>query len=1046
MKNFWRALFLLVNLFFTMAGVGWADLRPDFDEQWKTFRTQYPYHVQVVGLSAPAADGHRLLLISEPPPHVTLDGVRSLDPRLSDTSEKEHPIGVDGWVKDLRVDLPPMTQADLDELMDSLSNYLFFTSYKAIVLALPVRPRTNQNYPLDIKVSAADLNDALFTAASVPQKETSIFVLMLLIGLSMVCGLLLYAIYLRRWVDSMRHPFRLRMISFLCATGLALLLCLSYRFWPSTTSADAERSFIPVNGGEPVTPEQILEQNRSGVFLSVQPGLVLWSFQRNAPLSEHRAEIRQFALDSDLILGAVRKGDCVLVVARERSVPVDVLPPLRTETILQLASVKTDELAQSYERNHVLAGKLPSTAGVDQGKDWAPIYLSDELIDTEYGSLLNITDQLLKSWSMAGHVRYDRFDYPDPAEFPLGMPLSDFAHTMNLTFNWNTKGAGYVTENGAYGIYALNRTGALPIDYLSKENNQLREAEDKAYDKFAGSNNPHLVRVVQYAALYQIFRNFQVTSETPAMNHGTKISPVLKSESNRVVNWLLPLNTDKLRMLAVLSQISEPKGEKVADTFLQLAALKEALLDLRRQMGKPGLDQLTDLLANRNAFLRESFEKQEQPSMDLLAIFEQIQELSQVLQDLMPLDIRSVEQKYRQEQGETGHRGWIRTASVVQSSGQQNIIGGHNLSARTVVFEPSAGVAANHVNLKPDPVTGQQIIEYNPEDFSKIGDLARPSARDQKSPEEIKKILEERMPKAVQLHQPLRRLINFDGGQGKIGGRGLLPDQAPELATDIGWKPSGRAVREREASLIKAASVSSAPAVIVTRLPEGGYSITHGLNKSGVYARNLPEATDVARSVVENYTTNGTPGVTVYLAGFEPRPGRSFSKTLELRLNSTDREKVSVVVEGQAFEPKEIERIFSQDYDFPNATVERVSEAIREPEGDWSVTADIKVPARKSGIRSLWMQIKVRFKDLTAPVREVVPAIRTAIREWQASLADLSERRSILEVTRSLRKRLRAVDPGISVETSFHEEGSEGRDLYADHSDRPVNGRAYQPA
>jgi hypothetical protein len=89
MKNSRRILLLMMNLFFTTVGVGWADLRPDFEEQWKAFRDQYPYHVQVVGLSAAASDGHRLLLISEPPPHVTVDGVRALDPRLTDASEKK---------------------------------------------------------------------------------------------------------------------------------------------------------------------------------------------------------------------------------------------------------------------------------------------------------------------------------------------------------------------------------------------------------------------------------------------------------------------------------------------------------------------------------------------------------------------------------------------------------------------------------------------------------------------------------------------------------------------------------------------------------------------------------------------------------------------------------------------------------------------------------------------------------------------------------------------------------------------------------------------
>ena len=75
------------------------------------------------------------------------------------------------------------------------------------------------------------------------------------------------------------------------------------------------------------------------------------------------------------------------------------LPPLRVETILQLAAVGQDELSQSYERRNIISGRY------DEKHDWAPIYLSAALLDTEYGSLLNITDQLLKSWSMGGQVR-----------------------------------------------------------------------------------------------------------------------------------------------------------------------------------------------------------------------------------------------------------------------------------------------------------------------------------------------------------------------------------------------------------------------------------------------------------------------------------------------------------------------------------------------------------------------------------------------------------------------------------------------------------------
>jgi hypothetical protein len=1042
MRKFRRLLLLTLTSIFVMTGMSRAQLRSDFEEQWKSFREAFPYHTQILGLSPAAQDGHRLLLISEPPPHVTLDGVRTLDGRLSDISEKEHPIGVDGWVKDLRIDLPPIAQPELNELLDSLSNYLFFTSYKSAILALPIRPKTNAVYPLDVKVSAADLNDALFAAPSTPRRQTGFFMPLLLIVFSMIGGLLLYAICLRRWVDSMRHPFRLRLLSFLSAAVLSVLLCFGYRFWPAGESLDAEHSFIPVNGGDPVTPEKILDQNRAGVFLSEQPGLVLWSFLRNSPISEHPAEIRQFAVDSDLILGAVKKGDCVLVVARERSVPVDVLPPLRTETILQLASVKTDELGQSYERTNIVSGKLSSTAGADQGKDWAPIYLSDELIDTEYGSQMNIADQLLKSWSMHGEVQYDAFTYPDPPQdFPFTKNLLEWANTGQVTFNWNTKGAGYIAEKGPYEIYALNRTGALPIDYLAGDNSRLREAEDKAYDKFAGYSNPDLVRVVQYAALYQIFRQFELSAQGEATNRRTTISPVLKAGLREVVNWILSRNMDQLRMAALRTAGAEP--EKAKATFQELVNFKENLVDLQSRMGEAGL---IDFLADRNTVMRESIEKQEFLDVDLLLTAAKIQQQAMhlALPTIMGLDIRNIEQMYRREQDGTGRQGWIRTASVVQSRGNE-VTGGHNLSARTVSFKPSTGVDANHVNVKLE--NGQQIIEYNPADFSKIDELVRPAARDErKSDEEIKKLLEEKMPQAAQSHPSLRKLINFDRNPGIASERGFVREQAPELASDLGWQASRRAASQREGALVKAASIPNAPAVIITRLPDGGYSVAHGLSPKAFPARNLPQAIDMTRSFVEDYSANGSPGITVYLSGFEPRPGRSFSGTLENHLSATDRDKVSVVVEGRVFTPEEVERIFSHDYDFSNAAVERISEATKEPEGDWSVTADLKVPARKSGIRVLWMRIKVRFKELTAPAREVVAAIGRVIREWQASIANLPEKIRIMEATRSLRKRLRAVDPGVSVETTFHEEGSEGRDLYADHRNWQRDGRAYHPA
>lgn len=68
-------------------------------------------------------------------------------------------------------------------------------------------------------------------------------------------------------------------------------------------------------------------------------------------------------------------------------------------------------------------------------KDWAPIFLSPQLVDTEYGSLLNITDQLLKSWSNLGLTRYEGFVYAEPSSWPFAKPLPNELETQEVTYN-----------------------------------------------------------------------------------------------------------------------------------------------------------------------------------------------------------------------------------------------------------------------------------------------------------------------------------------------------------------------------------------------------------------------------------------------------------------------------------------------------------------------------------------------------------------------------------------------------------------------------------
>lgn len=264
---------------------------------------------------------------------------------------------------------------------------------------------------------------------------------------------------------------------------------------------------------------QILSSNLSNsndLWYSSDRGFVIWCFDSKRQLTDEvfKHNARKFALDTDLIIGAIgRKGKNFVVIARERNVSTEILPPLRLETIQLLATTKNDNLAQSYERHHVFAGKTHTQ------QDIAPIYLSDELWHTEYGNLLNLTDQMLKSWSENGRIEYSKFDHPKPIDWAFNNGAVRDLETDQLTYNWNTAGAGYVIQgDNDFDIYAVNRTGSLPVSYIpggmeGKVDETVNDAEELAYDFFSELSNPELVRVVQYSSLYQIFRYYSDRSD-----------------------------------------------------------------------------------------------------------------------------------------------------------------------------------------------------------------------------------------------------------------------------------------------------------------------------------------------------------------------------------------------------------------------------------------------------------------------------------------------------------------------------------------------------
>ena len=124
----------------------------------------------------------------------------------------------------------------------------------------------------------------------------------------------------------------------------------------------------------------------------------------------------------------------------------------------------------------------------------------------------------------------------------------------SLTYNWNTKGAGFHSDFGRVTCLALNRTGALPVTYLPEGVGgpplSVAAAEDKAYNYFSSLGDPNLTRVVQYAALYQIFSAFDVARSSKPVPADSYPAELLEAMTTELNNSLKTASDAELQKIA----------------------------------------------------------------------------------------------------------------------------------------------------------------------------------------------------------------------------------------------------------------------------------------------------------------------------------------------------------------------------------------------------------------------------------------------------------------------------------------------------------------
>ncbi len=459
---------------------------------WRTFRTAHPYPYQTIAAKS-LGDGTVALVVSEPPPGIGSPQLDALTHAifgddLRAVSRKHWGLGADGWLEDLVLTIhttaaeDPLSDATTRDRLALLAQGLYGTSYGADVEPIGVTPDDKTAVPpLDFHVTPNEVSAWLSDPS-----ET--------------------------WVP----------IDDAGAPGLG---------WQALARAGSSGAFISQDGRL--------------VMLTFPVSTLAAGLLGGVDVSGLRVPFRQFSIASDVFFAGVKEKDQLALIGRARTASLWRLPPLRFETFTLLAREGGDELAQSYERNTVFAGKLHDPA--ELGKDWAPIYLSPSLVDTEFGALLNTTDQLLKSWSSAGEIEYLYFNYPKPGKFPFSgksLPEVVFDKTGSgeVLFNWNTSGSAVQMTEGDRTLVTVNRTGALPVTYGAdgKPKDQggadLLQYEEEAYRYFAELGDPNLSRVLQYTVMYQFLRATAPKADSsilgglfksrlPALGQGLELTP-----------------------------------------------------------------------------------------------------------------------------------------------------------------------------------------------------------------------------------------------------------------------------------------------------------------------------------------------------------------------------------------------------------------------------------------------------------------------------------------------------------------------------------------
>ena len=705
---------------------------------------------------------------------------------------------------------------------------------------------------------------------------------------------------------------------------------------------------------------------------------MVWAVERGKSLDGHRAEIRRFALAGDLVLGAVANQRLVLIVARGRVEPAAHLPPLRSETILVLAGSGERELAQSYERKDALSGK-----GHD-GVDRAPILLSQQLVDTEFGTLLNVADQLLKGWSMAGQVRYVDFRYPEPARYPFGTVPANIVKPgrSSFLFNWNTDGAAYVQTVGGLEVMVPQRTGSLSVIYGDPKD-RPRDMEDTAYDYFAGSGDTSLSRVQQYTMLYQLFRQFGISAPPPAVSaRYQRFSAEVGSVTRRQFKWLLG-GADETTALAAVDVYWKQKMAGIADQEFasqpggREAAIrrfgtlyKSVLLELRRAQ-KVSNGTVSDAFADVVAVTRRGADQRNEARLNAA-----ITTLSRHLPETLLIGLLQDDAKGLRQSGlaqigmegvkgwqtlasvDSGAEGWNRTAYVVESRGRADTVGGHNLAAPLTRFDADAGVARGAIAVTRSD-DGGWIVRHNPADADRLRAVTREvGTRKDLSKDEIETQVARAM-QSVRAEPPvaLAQVRRASGSAVEFKSVG---------AQDAGWQVRAAAAHERD--VLAGLAAARQDAIVVEMVPDGSFVLSRTGVDEVMQLSTITAATDALSSALIASASSGGGKIPVLLKGMPSEKAEAWLGTIHASLRRYPKSNVDAVLAAAPDHLVMVERarLVNARIAHNGLRLDRAGVHVTSvKEGAWKGYTRVEVPVRLQTAEPWYVRLIFYVKDIS---------------------------------------------------------------------------------